>query len=44
MGMDENMLACIRALAENRIQDAKNRAILCCMNDTKKKCFKGKLL
>lgn len=37
MGMDENMLACIRALAENRIQDAKKAAICCCVNDTTKK-------
>lgn len=31
------MLACIKALAENRIQDAKNEAICCCVNDTTKK-------
>lgn len=37
MGMDEHMLACIRALAENRIQDAKNEAICCCLNDNTKK-------
>lgn len=37
MGMDDNMLRCIRALAENRIQDAKNAAICCCVNDTTKK-------
>lgn len=37
MGLDENMLKCIRALAENRIQDAKNAAICCCNNDTTKK-------
>lgn len=37
MGLDENMLKCIRALAENRIQDAKNAAICCCANDTTKK-------
>lgn len=37
MGMDDHMLACIRALAENRIQDAKNAAIRCCVNDTTKK-------
>ncbi len=35
--MDANMLACIRALAENRIQDAKKEAICCCLNDTTKK-------
>lgn len=37
MGMDNSMLICIRALAENRIQDAKNAAIYCCVNDTTKK-------
>lgn len=37
MGMNEHMLACIRALAENKIQDAKNEAIICCINDTTKK-------
>lgn len=37
MGMDEHMLSCIRALAENRIQDAKNEAICCCINDNTKK-------
>ena len=37
MGMDEDMLDCIRALAENRIQDAKDKAIICCINDTTKK-------
>lgn len=37
MGLDEHMLACIRALAENRIQDAKKEAICCCINDTTKK-------
>lgn len=37
MGMDEHMLSCIKALAENRIQDAKNEAICCCINDTTKK-------
>ena len=26
MGMDEQMLSCIRALAESRIQDAKNES------------------
>ena len=36
MGLDDHMLACIRALAENRIQDAKNEAICCCANDTVK--------
>lgn len=37
MGLDDHMLACIKALAENRIQDAKNKAICCCVNDTTKK-------
>ena len=37
MGMDDLMLSCIRALAENRIQDAKQAAIACCVNDTTKK-------
>lgn len=37
MGMDEHMLACIKALAENKIQDAKNEAIRCCINDNTKK-------
>ena len=37
MGMDDNMLMCIKALAENRIQDAKEYAIRCCINDTTKK-------
>lgn len=37
MGLDDHMLACIKALAENRIQDAKNEAVCCCVNDTTKK-------
>ena len=37
MEMDEHMLACIKALAENRIQDAKKEAICCCLNDNTKK-------
>ena len=37
MGMDDHMLSCIKALAENRIQDAKNEAICCCVNDNTKK-------
>ena len=37
MGMDEHMLSCIKALAENRIQDAKKEAICCCINDKTKK-------
>lgn len=37
MGLDEDMLDCIRALAENRIQDAKDKAIICCINDTTKR-------
>lgn len=37
MGMSDNMLACIRAIAENRIQDAKQYAICCCVEDSTKK-------
>lgn len=37
MGMGVNMLACVRALAENRIQDAKKYAFCCCANDNTKK-------
>lgn len=37
MGMDDHMLSCIKALAENRIQDAKNEAVCCCLNDNTKK-------
>ena len=37
MGMSDNMLACIRAIAENRIQDAKQYAICCCTEDNTKK-------
>lgn len=37
MGMSDNMLACIRAIAENRIQDAKQYAICCCVEDGTKK-------
>mgnify|MGYP003283225977 FL=1 len=36
-GLDRNMLMLIRALAENRIQDAKKIAITCCANDSTKK-------
>lgn len=36
-GLDRNMLMLIRALAENRIQDAKKAAIACCSNDSTKK-------
>lgn len=36
-GLDRNMLMLIRALAENRIQDAKKAAIACCVNDNTKK-------
>ncbi len=36
-GLDDNMLKLIKALAENRIQDAKNAAIHCCINDGTKK-------
>ncbi len=35
--MSDNMLACIRAIAENRIQDAKRYAICCCTEDNTKK-------
>lgn len=37
MGMSDNMLACIKAIAENRIQDAKQYAICCCVEDSTKK-------
>lgn len=37
MGMTENQLRLIRALAENRIQDAKKCAIACCAEDNTKK-------
>lgn len=36
-GLDGNMLKLIKALAENRVQDAKNAAICCCANDGTKK-------
>lgn len=36
-GLDDNMLYLIRALAENRIQDAKKAAIACCVSDNTKK-------
>lgn len=36
-GLDRNMLMLIRALAENRMQDAKKAAIACCANDSTKK-------
>lgn len=36
-GLDRNMLMLIRALAENRMQDAKKAAIVCCANDSTKK-------
>lgn len=36
-GLDDNMLYLIKALAENRIQDAKKAAMACCANDTTKK-------
>lgn len=36
-GLDDNMLYLIRALAENRIQDAKKAAVTCCVNDNTKK-------
>jgi len=37
MALTEDMLACIRALAENRIQDAKKYATMACINDNSKK-------
>ena len=37
MGMTENQLSVVRALAENRIQDAKKYAICCCVEDNTKK-------
>lgn len=36
-GLDHNMMHLIKALAENRIQDAKNAAMACCTNDNTKK-------
>lgn len=37
MGMTENQLSVVRALAENRIQDAKKYAVCCCIEDNTKK-------
>lgn len=37
MALTEDMLDCIRALAENRIQDAKKYATIACINDNSKK-------
>lgn len=37
MGMTDNMLSCIRALAENRIDEAKKHAKCCCAEDSTKK-------
>lgn len=37
MGMTENQLAMVRALAENRVQDAKKYAVCCCVEDNTKK-------
>lgn len=37
MGMTNNMLLCVKALAENRIQDAKQYAVCCCVEDNTKK-------
>lgn len=37
MGMTNNQLALIKALAENRIQDAKKAAVCCCVEDNTKK-------
>ena len=39
-GLDNNMLSVIECLAKNKIQDAKNAAIVCCKNDTTKKIGK----
>ena len=36
-GLDANMLCLIKALAENKIQEAKTAAIACCANDDTKK-------
>lgn len=36
-GLDNNMLSVIECLAKNKIQDAKNAAIVCCKNDTTKR-------
>lgn len=37
MGMTKNQLEMVRALAENRIQDAKKYAVRCCVEDNTKK-------
>ena len=37
MGMTSNQLALVEAIAENRIQDAKNCAIACCAEEQTKK-------
>ena len=37
MGMTTNQLGMVKALAENRIQDAKKYAICCCVEDNTKK-------
>lgn len=37
MGMTKNQLELVRALAENRIQDAKKYAVCCCVEDGTKK-------
>ena len=37
MGMTTNQLDMVRALAENRVQDAKKFAICCCVEDNTKK-------
>lgn len=37
MGMTTNQLCLVRALAENRVQDAKKYAICCCVEDNTKK-------
>lgn len=37
MGMTQNQIGMVRALAENRVQDAKKYAICCCVEDSTKK-------
>lgn len=37
MGMTANQLAVIKAIAENKLSDAKKYATLCCIEDTTQK-------
>lgn len=37
MGMTANQLALVRAVAENKLSDAKKYAELCCIEDTTQK-------